>query len=341
MNGLGWGVNSRPAVKVVADETNNAHETIAMKKLNHFLLAAFAAGTVQMASAVNYSPTHLMLVFRQDGTKDVEFDIGSVSNYLALANGAQTSVTYNLNTVVTNFGGSLNNVKFAVVATTDPLGDPLPRCWTTDGHVFTAAADMSGSGFNGLQSDINNVGVAASIYTVSNAAPFVVNVSGAPNSSGSYDYIVSGGTLASVSTMNGDAPTPVGSITPLPVDALFPTTLAFYEVQLNNTTPKPPGTLAGAFTLDVNGTLTFTRGALPPLYAAAVTGVGVDTLGGSATVSFSTTNGVNYQLQYSTSPTGGWVAVPGALANGNNTVQSLTNFSATDPARFYRVKSVY
>src|SRR5689334_6542213 len=113
-----------------------------MKKLKPLLLAALAAGAVQTASALNYSSTHLLLVFRQDGAKDVLFDIGSVSNYMGLAVGTTVPINYNRNAVLTNFPGGLSGVRFAVAGTTSQL-DSYPRVWLTDAAVYTAPADMT------------------------------------------------------------------------------------------------------------------------------------------------------------------------------------------------------
>jgi hypothetical protein len=309
-----------------------------MKKMKYLLLAALAAGALQSANALNYSSTDLVLVFRKDGQKDVEFDIGSVSNYLALAPGTRQSVAYNLNAVMTNFNNSLAGVSFAVVGTTSQL-DPLPRVWLTDASVYVSPADVTFSKFSQLTSKIDSVGVNAVIYTASNAAPYVV----ATAASSSYDYLVTGGVLSSVTTLRGDAPTPVGGGTPLPVDAANPATIALYEVVISVVNPKPPATLVGGFTIDSAGSLYFTARGLPPLPTSRITDVQADPLNSqSSTVSFTTANGANYSLYYSPDLSGPWAPVPGAgVANGDGTVQSLIDYGATDPIRYYRIKTTY
>jgi hypothetical protein len=142
--------------------------------------------------------------------------------------------------------------------------------------------------------------------------------------------------------MAGDAPSAVGGLSPLPVDALNPTTIALYEVQISASNPKPAAALVGAFTMDVNGGLTFTAKALPPLVSASIVAVAEDWVNGAATVSFHTATGMNYKLLTSTSAQGGWSPVAGAgVVSGDGTVQSLIDYNATDPVRFYRLQTTY
>jgi len=309
-----------------------------MKTLKPLLLAALAAGAVQTASALNYSSTHLLLVFRQDGVKDVLFDIGSVSNYMGLAVGTVVPISYNQNAVLTNFPGGLTGVRFGVAGTTSQL-DPYPRVWLTDAAVYTAPSDMTFSKFSTVNGKIDNVGVNAAIYTASNAAPYIVTTA----ASSSFDYLVTGGTLSAVSTFNGDAPTPVGQVTPLAIDAVNPTTVALFETHVSAINPKPPGTLLGGFTIDSTGALYFTAGTLPVLPTTRITSIEADPVNSQlATISFNTIAGVNYTLYYATDIRGPWAPVPGAgVVSGDGTVQSLSDYSAVDPIRYYRVKTIY
>ncbi len=309
-----------------------------MKKPILSLLAMLTAATVQHASALNYSSTDLLLVFRQDGVKDVEFDIGSVSNYLGLAVGARISVPYIQNAVTTNFPSGLTGVRFGVVGSTSQL-DPLQRVWLTDATVLTSPADMTFSKFSQLSGKLDNVGINAEVYTASNSAPYIVSTA----ASSSYDYLVTYGTLSAVTTLNGDSPTAVGGLAPLPVDAVNPTTLALYEIQISAVNPKPAATLVGSFTLDVTGHLTFTAKALPALPSTSITGIQADPLNSmTASVSFNTGLGANYQLFYAPNLAGPWSAVPGAgVAYGDGTVQSLTDYNTSDPIRYYRIVTTY
>src|SRR6266487_452522 len=86
------------------------------KGFPQFLLTLLAAGTACSAGAFNYSDSDLLLVFRKDGFRDVEFDLGSVSNYLGKAAGTKLTVSkWDLAGVRANFNNSLASVKFLLV----------------------------------------------------------------------------------------------------------------------------------------------------------------------------------------------------------------------------------
>ena len=303
-----------------------------MKILNRFLLSALAASAVLPASALNYSANDLLLVFRKDGQKDVVFDIGPASSFTSSG-----PVAFDLDIVKSNFNNSLSDVRFGIVGATANT-DPQLRVWVSDASVYSAAASMTFSRLSVLRGKIENVGINATIYTATNASPYVSTTS----SPGSYDYLVSDGTQSSVSTMHGDAPLPVGGLAPVPVDAAYPTTIALYQLQVSSTTPKPAGTLVGGFTLDVNGGLAFTAGKLPALLPAVATATTADPIGQTAAVSFQTSLGQNYQLLYATDLAGPWTVVPGAgVANGDGTEQTLDDNGAFDDQRFYRIQTTY
>ncbi len=91
-----------------------------MHTLSRLLLAGLTAGAVQVAGAFNYTDANLLLLFRGGtGANDVEFNLGSASNYLGLANGTVKTVTnFDLAILANNFNGELTGVKFALVAAT-------------------------------------------------------------------------------------------------------------------------------------------------------------------------------------------------------------------------------
>src|SRR5437588_3877180 len=101
-------------------------KTTAFKWLAVLLIAMSAP----LAGAFNYSNTDLLLVFRRDGSHDMEFNIGSVSNFLNRPVGTTFAVTnWSLDVVVSNFT-HLDNVKFLLIAATAST-DPLRRTWLT------------------------------------------------------------------------------------------------------------------------------------------------------------------------------------------------------------------
>ena len=221
-----------------------------MKKLIQILIVSFAVGVVQTASALIYSPSDLLLVFRQDGYNDVEYDIGSVSNYMGLAAGTVVPVSYDVHLVTTNFNNTLNNVSFAVVGATASTDNPL-RYWASDADLSDVPTDQTLSKFSPVRGNIENVGDQANAITGgTDASPLVIS----PSDPNSYSYIVSDGTDFAISTFAGDVA--------FPVDAVNPATLALYQIQPNNN-PQPAATLVGTFTMLADGSMYFVAGASP------------------------------------------------------------------------------
>jgi hypothetical protein len=63
--------------------------------------------------------------------------------------------------------------------------------------------------------------------------------------------------------------------------------------------------------------------------------------GGTVSVNFNTVSGTNYRLLYTTNLTisrSSWTIVPGSVT-GTGAAGTLSDTSATDPARFYTVQS--
>lgn len=296
-------------------------QTMRMKKLSGFLLAAFAAGATQMCSAFNYSDTDLLLVFRADGFNDVEFDLGSVSNYLGLATGTQQTVTnFDPGLVNSNFS-SLPGVKFALVAATAST-DPQPRVWASDANLNGAPTALTYSRWSGLRSTISYLGTQPTTFTASNATPSYVVSASDPSS---FTFIASDGGQLNAGTLGGEAP--------FPVENTIPSTLAFYELQISTATPKPAAPLIGRFSMDNNGNLTFTAGAAVVLTPAQI--VGITRAAGQTQISFRTGTGGAYRLRYRTTLGGPWNTLPTSLA-GDGTVKTLSD-ATTDPVRFYSI----
>ena len=82
---------------------------------------------------------------------------------------------------------------------------------------------------------------------------------------------------------------------------------------------------------------------MPTLPVTTITGIDADPINSQyATISFNTVNGVNYTLYYATDIDGPWAPVPGAgFVSGDGTAQSLSDYNAVDPIRYYRVKTIY
>src|SRR5215471_11435652 len=80
-----------------------ARMNVQMKTLMRMLLIGCVMAAAPFGQAINYTNTDLLLVFRQDGFNDVEFDVGPVSSYLQAASGTQKNVSFDLGLVQSNF----------------------------------------------------------------------------------------------------------------------------------------------------------------------------------------------------------------------------------------------
>jgi len=284
--------------------------------------------TAQLAMGFSYSDSDLLLIFRRDGTsKDVEFNLGTVSNYLGKASGTVIQVTnWNFNTVANNFG-SLAGVKFALIATT-ANSDPVRRSWLTDANDADAPTEISGSKMSALHAKIDSVGQNAQLYTATNSIQSYII---APTDLSSYTAIASQSGQVDVSTMGGSAP--------FQVENDLGTINHFFQLKVSNLSVKPAAVQIGSFGISTNGVLTFIAGsAVTPLQRPQIVANGRN--GNQQTISFSTIAGGNYRLRYSTvlSPdAANWTVLPAVIA-GDGTTKTLTDTSS-DAVRFYAVEA--
>jgi hypothetical protein len=306
-----------------------------MKKLNSLLLGLALAGTAQMASAdVAYTPGDLLLVFRSstgsDAYNDVVVNIGSVTNYLTMAAGTKTTVSYDSSILSTYFGGS--HPKFAVVGATKTT-DPVLRYWASTMNLTTTPSWPTYSAWGGPRGKIESVGNNA--VTGASGTGFAY-FAASPDTTLSYSWTVTGGTpyspvnnleVKNIGTMNGSLP--------FTVDNTGPTTVALYEFQPVAGQPAP---LIGAFTLDYAGNMTFWSKQLPPLPATKI--VSIAGTSPNRTITFGSTNGVNYDVQSATSASGPWTSLNN-IVPGTGSNQAVTDNNATNALKIYRVKSKY
>lgn len=123
-----------------------------MKKIIPFILAAATLLSAPPARAWIYKDGDVLLVFRKSG-QDIEYDIGSVTNFLGKANGYTTTVSNwdptQLTGAVTTFIGA----KAVLLATgpTNYLTSPEPN---------TAAYNIDAQEADGLHGVINAIGTA-------------------------------------------------------------------------------------------------------------------------------------------------------------------------------------
>ncbi|HVY68285.1 MAG TPA: hypothetical protein VHH73_00050 [Verrucomicrobiae bacterium] len=297
------------------------------------MAAAFACLAAEQAAAFTYSDTDLLLVFRQQGLNDVEFNLGSINNFLGKPDGTQIPVTnWDLNLVRQNYNNNLGGVSVILMAATDAQ-NATNRVWLTDGNANGTPTDVSGSKWGQLRSKISFAGLEAQTSTGTNNVQSYA-VSGADVSS--YTAIVSNNGGVDVTTMGG--------LAPFPVEGQIPATMRFFEIKVNNNNPKPPATQIGSFNITADGTLTFTAGAAVvqpgPIPPPSITGISKN--GNTAIISFTTTNTVSYRLRYTGAlaagnAVGNWSTATGTVA-GNGGVQTLQDTSG-DAARFYSVEA--
>jgi len=284
--------------------------------------------TAHIAMGFSYSDSDLLLIFRRDGTsKDVEFNLGTVSNFLGKASGTVIPVTNrSFNSVTSNFG-SLAGVKFVLIATTSN-SDPLRRSWLTDANDSDAPTDISGSKMSTLHAKIDSVGQDAQIYTATNSTQTYIVP---PTDPSSYTAIASQNGTLDVSTMGGTAP--------FQVENDFASTSHFFQLKVSNLSLKPAAVQIGSFGMTPGGVLTFTAGsALVALPRPQIVSNG--RAGNQQTISFSTMTGGNYRLRYAnilSTDLSSWTVLPTVIA-GDGTTKTLTDTS-NDAVRFYAVEA--
>jgi hypothetical protein len=298
-----------------------------VKKLTLTLIATLITASSQLTHAMNYSATNtdMLLVFRQDNFSDVAFDLGSVSNLLALPNGTTTNLNYDKTQVKTNFNNTYTGVKFILVAATDSTA-ASGRFWSGALTSITAS-NLSGSQFGIVRGKIEAVGNNATAVTVSNAASFI----DAPSDANSYTYVVTDATGTGVSTMNGAMK--------FTCEADAGSAMNVWEVAPSATTPKPKAKQIGSLTMNATtGIITYTSGTNAAVVLTAARIVSVIRTNTIARVNFATTNGNNYRLLFSTNLTMWQTNTGVGSIAGNNATNTFLDTNAAGRV-FYRILS--
>jgi hypothetical protein len=308
-----------------------------MKKILLLTLAALGLLVLPQAGAWAYSDGDALLIFR-DGSHDVEFDLGNVSQFTGKTNGYTVAVTNWSFTLVTNtFGPDLtvatgDGVTAVLVATTSST-DPNPITWLSGSEPNTTAYNPSASGWGNIYSTINSVGISPKVYNVpSNSVPqsYVIGTTGSGNAGkykyASYDYIVSGGTYNGISKL--------GNNTPFIVEQTIPGSFDFWKTKATANPVLPPDNLVGTFSITANGLLTFVAGPRQSNITA------VTRSGNVSTVQFTTTIGNTYAVAY-TNFLGGAAAtwpVDATTLVGDGNINTL-NHTNPSGAEFYRIST--
>jgi hypothetical protein len=294
-----------------------------MKKI--LTLAALAALAALPAHAWPYQDGDALLIFRESGFNDVEFDLGAVGQFLTQTNGYTTTVTnWDLGLVTSTFGADLTGVSVILLATTSST-NASPVAWLSGVDPNTTAYNVTGSQWHSqLYSTINSIGTRPLIYQAPTAGASSYSLS--PTYVAAYDNIVSAGGqyTAFLPYLGGNSP--------FVVERVIPGSFEFWGIQPSTSTPKPADALIGTFAISAAGALTFVAGPPP----SKITGI--TRAGGASAVAFSTEVGGNYWLTYTNQlggPSSAWPVVGGPVS-GTGSSQSL-NHTGSDSNGFYRV----
>ncbi len=294
-----------------------------------FLLALLAA---PLARAWSYNDGDLLLVFRENGFNDIEYDLGSVSNILSHTNGYTTTITgWNSSLVTSQFGTDLTGVDIILLAVTSPTNE-IPTVWVSGTEPDTTAYNISSSAWSGLHGIIAGIGnkpispfdLSAAPVTPTNA--YSISPSGIDEGA-SYDYIVSGGTFNNVQNLGGH--------NAFTVQQSIPGSFDFWAIQPTSVYPNsPPDNLIGTFTITSSGVLTFVAGPRQSLVT------GVSRSGNVSAIQFTTTVGNQYAVSY-TNQLGGtntW-PVDTTTLTGDGNIDTLNHTNNNLGVEFYRINT--
>ena len=278
---------------------------------------AFAA-----SGAWPYQDGDALLIFRESGYNDVEFDLGNVAQFLNQSNGYSAIVTnWDINLVSNTFGSDLTGVS-VILAATESWTNTSKTAWLSGPLPNITAYNVTPSAWQAnLWSIIDSIGTRPVTYDVSPAGTSSYSIDpGGTYAVASYDNIVSsdGVNTSSLSKFGGKAP--------FTVETQIPGSFEFWGIQPSTSQPKPPDALVGTFTITASGALSFVAG--PP--APTISGLSVSN--GISTVSFSTVIGSQYWLASTNvlgAPVSQWPLVSGpVLGDGNNNSLTQTNETA-------------
>jgi hypothetical protein len=301
-----------------------------------------------------YADGDLILDFSKSGaTYDVEVDIGnlaSLTNAAATAGGTVQITAYNATNQLVGIFGNVNSLSFSVfgiqnnasgsvAANTSYLSDQQsgssPNAAPNDLSVpnqntlgSTELGILGSDGFGGL--NINGL-LPWSFANAPNATNNSPTVAIIPRANGS-SYTSTAGSF------NG-APSgfPANTTAGTFATANTYTISDFFEFDPVGSSHK--AVYVGYFTFKSNGTLYFSLPSSATPLATTITSVTKN--GGTVSVNFNTVSGTNYRLLYTTNLTisrSSWTIVPGSVT-GTGAAGTLSDTSATDPARFYTVQS--
>jgi hypothetical protein len=307
-----------------------------MKKIILLTIALLALEAAPLARAWSYNDGDLLLIFRESGHNDVEFDLGNINNLnlLGKANGYTTTITgWNTSLVTSQFGSDLTGVSIILAGATSQAAatptawissaDPNPFAYNLNVNAWTSALHGTISSIGNRPVSPYNVPPAA--VTPTNA--YSINPSGGSQyQAASYDYIVTSGNSGNVGTWGGNSP-----FVTIPVQQTIPGTFDFWSI---GNSSGAPDQLVGTFTITANGTLTFVAGPQP----SAITSVSRSS--NVSTVQFTTYVGRPYSIGYTNqlAGTGAWPVDPTTIV-GDGKTDSITHTNNNPGVEFYQINT--
>ncbi len=305
----------------------------------------------------------LLIGFRKynpAGSYELVVNAGNVANLLAMSPGSSMAISQLTSTeLARSFATNFNNLHWSVAASVNNLfgwnGFPYETIWFTlprssPGAQTAPPARQPQPRQAAPTKNINSIGNGA--YTLSsygspatnqdNNAVLIREPAGDANSYSTFAESSSNPFLATYNdswSYNVENVTPA-SFTSAVVSDLYQSVPTGYN---DPTTGTNSGTAyyVGYFTLNPNGTMTFTRASVATIPPPSRI-VSLMRSGNTSTIYFTTTNGnFTYRLYYTNAAGLGavisnWPALPATLFPGNGLTNSFSD-TTTDLNRFYRI----
>jgi hypothetical protein len=304
-----------------------------MKRIILPVIALLVLLTAPLARAWSYNDGDLLLIFRENGFNDIEYDLGSVSTLLGHTNGYTTTITgWNSTLATSQFGTDLTGVDIILLAVTSPT-NATPTAWVSGIEPDTTAYNVSSSAWNSsLHSIISAIGNKPILPFALTAAPvtptnaYSISPSGTQGGA-SYDYIISGGTFANIPNLGGHSP--------FTVQQTIPGSFDFWAIQPTSVYPNsPPDKLIGTFSITSSGVLKFVSGPRASLIS------GISRSGNVSSIQFSTIVGSQYSVAYTNqfNAAAAWPADANTLI-GNGRINTINHTNTNQSQEFYRINT--
>lgn len=338
-----------------------------------FLFALMLLPQLTDAQAFNYNQKgDVLLCFRRPTNPSYEMvvDFSNVLSFVSLPVGSVTNINvYSKNNLTDAFGSGYTNVQWSVLSTfvgsTAWSNYAAATLWFTvprsDPGTQTTPPPRQSSGFNSpIRQDIIGIGINANAISSAlgstnsdNYFQLVLEPVG-PNdpsqnyASDTYSVQVEDPTDGTVADFKKQLSFSVENVTPAPFSSAVVSD--FYQSVIGGAKDPTTGvtngnsTYLGYFTLNTDGTMTFTRQSsttttpLPPPPPV----LSITRSGNTSTISFGTTNGATYTLLFTNvtglkSPISTWSSNATSIT-GNGATNSFMD-STTDPNRIYGVSA--